>query len=1261
VSRPHPPAGSVRGNASASAAIEEPLRAALDEVAEAVVMIDADQRIVVFNHAACAMFGYEADEMLGEPLDVLLPADAAERHRRQVVEFAAGAVPRRSMSERRTLSGRRRDGSEFPVEITIARTRFGGRELFNAVIRDVSIQRREHASLTASLDRFRALVEHASDGVVICDAEGRVLWANPYAERFSGEPDGGLVGTAKVELIHPDDLRRIAPRLAEMLATPAASVRYETRMRRHDGRWVWTDVVATNLLDDPAIGGIVVNFCDISERKLADAQREGVAALGSRALTGCLFEPLARDAMRLIVELLDADAAAVLEQVDADAEMLAVRACAGWDESLLGRSMVAPVDPPNHRTLADGAVVVDDYRDVPSFPSKNLIDAAGIRSSLAATIRGRDRPWGLIGVISREPARFSTTDASFVQAVANVLAGAIERDHAADDAARQALRDPLTGLANRALLKDRIERGLAAVRRSRRSGIVVQIIDIDDFKRVNETYGHDVGDELIRQVAHRLRFTVREEDTVARFGGDEFVIVTVRDRRREDTLRFVERILTAIRQPFHVDGHVLRLSASVGIASSSPRSDTADALLRDADLAVHQAKANGRDQYVIFDKKVRAQLHQRREIERDLGVAIARDEFRVFYQPVVESTTGEIVGVEALVRWVHPERGLIPPLEFIPIAEDSGMIRAIGRYVIRAACEQVAHWQRELDRPHLDLSVNLSAHQLTDPDLLGYIRDVLSSSGIAPTTLSLEMTETSLVQNLGEASRTLGGLAELGVGILIDDFGTGYSSLAYLKHLPVHGLKIDRAFIRDISDDPNDRAIVASVIELARQLGIGAVVEGVENEEQLATVQSLGCTVVQGHFYAPALAPEEFESWLRKAPATNHRGTPGAPTPDRGSGVPAGAGDEPPPQDSVHDIGTAHVRRRGPAPPELLSKQAVGRFAALLWLCSAGITLASPLLPAPSSMNRVGILAVGGVAVLFGLVLLALPWNRWPRSASLWLAGLPAQALIGLHNSFGGSDPFRYGLFFMICYVWVGLAQPRWSSMKLLPFTAAAYTAPLVVTHRPEWAIASVLYALPLFALTSETTAWISDRLRASHEMLSAQAFRDPLTGAGNRSELYTRAERAFARAHRLRTAFGLLFIDLDGFKQINDDHGHEVGDRVLRETAARLRNALRAHDILVRIGGDEFAVLVDHANSTIELEQIAQRLLDAMRRPFPIGRMDVRVTASIGIACATSETQNLDDLLRESDRAMYRAKEAGGDAFRTSARATAAGALRYR
>ena len=429
----------------------------------------------------------------------------------------------------------------------------------------------------------------------------------------------------------------------------------------------------------------------------------------------------------------------------------------------------------------------------------------------------------------------------------------------------QAFHDTLTGLPNRALFADRLGQALAR-RERRRMEAAVLFLDIDRFKWVNDSLGHAVGDELLVAVADRLHSVVRPGDTVARFGGDEFVVLCEELHGPAEALAVADRLRHVLGAPFELQGREICLTASVGIAlASTSTHDTPDALLRDADAAMYRAKERGRDRVELFDDQMRSRAIARLETESTLRQAIDQGHLTVHYQPVVKLGNGRVTGVEALVRWKHPIRGLIPPSDFISVAEETGQIVALGAFVLTEACMQVARWNnRYPDRPPLNVSVNLSAHQVRSRNLRDLVAQALARSRLQPRLLCLEITETALVED-AEASRiALETLKDLGVTLAVDDFGTGYSSLIYLRRFPVRVLKIDRSFVVGLGTNAEDTAIVAGVVGLARELGMLSVAEGVETAAQAARLAELGCPLAQGYHWAKPLPARQMDRWLRE-------------------------------------------------------------------------------------------------------------------------------------------------------------------------------------------------------------------------------------------------------------------------------------------------------------------------------------------------------------------------------------------------------------
>jgi diguanylate cyclase (GGDEF)-like protein/PAS domain S-box-containing protein len=845
----------------------EGARVGIEALGDGVLLVDSSHDVVAINAAACRLFGYEPAEVVGRSLDMLLPLRAVGRHEQQVAGFGADRVAQGPMSSLRTVTGRRKGGGEFPAEITIGKSVTGGRQRFTAVVRDVSAERRIETDQLGRIEQLQAILERAGEGIVVTDELGTISYASPYIERLQCVESGGLVGRNVGAYVHPDDLAATIARFADAVAGSAPEMRFETRLRVRDGEWIWVEATMT-LPSSPLVGGFVTNFRDVTERRAEDARREAVAEFGLWALRSASLPQLMRRAADLTVAFLDADAGAVFERdPDSEGEVIG-RAWAGWSQDLVGTRAPAPAGSPMGRTLASGShFVVNEYDVEPWFPGKELIERAGLHSSLGAVITVGGARWGVLGVMSARPARFSAADIAFTQAVANVLGAALDREHIELLRAEEALHDSLTGLPNRLLITTMLEHALEGSDCAPGESAALVVVDIDNFKQVNDAFGHDVGDELLVEMARRLEAVIGPQDTLGRLGGDEFVIVTSERPGTADPLSLAVRVQDRMRQPFELGARDLHVTVSIGIAVAAHDRRTAGALLQDADVAKCEAKRSGRNCRVIFDRTSRAPVVARASLEHELHRAMARDEFALHYQPVVNSDTGELVGSEALLRWIHPERGVISPGEFIPALEDTGMIVPVGRWVIQRACEQVAEWRARYGRSDLSVSVNLSPVQLGDAGLVAAIRRTLVSTGIPASSLNVELTETMVVDDLEHALSAVESIAGLGINVLIDDFGTGYSSLSYLKRLPVSCIKIDRSFVTDVCTDPADQAIIGAVSQLARGLGLCSVAEGVETSEQLAMVRKLGCRLIQGFYYSGALAPSDFESRWFAVPA----------------------------------------------------------------------------------------------------------------------------------------------------------------------------------------------------------------------------------------------------------------------------------------------------------------------------------------------------------------------------------------------------------
>ncbi len=718
------------------------------------------------------------------------------------------------------------------------------------------------------------LLDEVDAAVTLSDVKGVVRYWSRGAQRLYGYTAEEAVGRRLADLMMVDEsdveLQRL--RRGALAGRPAAG---ELDVCDSRGRVFPVYVRVRGLPFDGASGGAgggtISVSVDISARREAEqaitrhaeGQRE-IASLGRLALGTESLEELFDHAVSAASRVLSAECAWLVERLS-DAPGFIMRSAVGWPGERRGEHIPGGVGSlAGYSVWSRGAIVVEDWHDEQRFPRSAKLLARGVRSSVAVLIGDPDAPFGVFAVHYRQPKAVPADCLPFLDAIVNVLADAIRARDAQETIRHQALHDELTDLPNRTLFLDRAGHALAASGRHHRPPAAF-LIDLDRFKLINDSFGHEAGDELLRQVAARLAGAIRPGDTLARLGGDEFAVLCEQLPSEVSAVHVADQLLAALEQPVVLDGEDHAVSASIGIALGTSGSSAVD-LLRDADSALYQAKTAGRARAELFDHEMHARVLGRVRTESALRAALADEEgLYVHYQPLVSLRSGEIVGAEALARWWHPEWGPVSPVEFIPVAEDSGLIHQLGALVMRRAVHESAAWQEHPD--FAGVAVNVSARQLVQPhEVAALVRDAIAAEGVAATFLTLEITESVLIEQLDATRSALTSLVDLGVGLSLDDFGTGYSSLSYLGGLPFDSVKIDSTLIRNIVDAPQATALAAAIVHMGHALDLRVIAEGVETLEQAALLQQLDCDAAQGTYFGQPMAPELLAALLKDQP-----------------------------------------------------------------------------------------------------------------------------------------------------------------------------------------------------------------------------------------------------------------------------------------------------------------------------------------------------------------------------------------------------------
>ena len=793
-------------------------RTLAESAPDAILTLDSVGTLLFANRSAEGVFGFPVAALIGQPVTFLIPDYRPHPARGE------NGSPQRFPTDGRHASGR-----TMPLELSFGEIVRDGKRLVTVFVRDLSERSLAEQALRESEERFRRAAMISSDLIHECDRENnRFTWFGDI-DRILGHDPGEFPRTFEAweKSIHPEDHARVVASVARHWESGEPFFE-EYRIVRKDGsllHWHHSGTMLRGANGRPSrcIGTIT----DISSRRqIEEALR--VSEKRYRAL----FERNLAGVYRSTIDgrILDCNESfARIFGYDSREEVLRQ---AAWDLYLRREDREAALAKLLERQSLTNYEICLRRKDGSSvwvLESEHLIDG----------------PDGSLSVI--EGTAIDIT----------------ERKRAEEQVKHLAFHDPLTNLPNRLLFNDRLTLAVAQAHRHAQR-LAVLFLDLDRFKVINDSLGHSVGDELLRQVAERIQEHVREGDTVARLGGDEFTLLVPGITAEEDAAKIARKICDAVHDPFWIDGRELFVTTSVGVSVYPSDGHDAETLVRNADSAMYRAKEQGRDNYQLYTPAMNAKAIERLSLESRLRQAVANDELELHFQPFIDLRTAEVLGAEALLRWRHPELGLIPPGEFIPIAELSGLIVPIGEWVLRTACAEARKWH-EKGFPAMTVSVNLSSRQFQQTDLGSQVTHALEETGLEPDKLDLEITESCAMQNAEHSINTLQGLKKQGVRISMDDFGTGYSSLNYLKRFPIDRIKLDQSFVRDLPADKDDAAIAMAVIAMGRSLELVVIAEGVETEEQLNFLSNHDCDQLQGFLLSRPLPPEAFDKFLAQS------------------------------------------------------------------------------------------------------------------------------------------------------------------------------------------------------------------------------------------------------------------------------------------------------------------------------------------------------------------------------------------------------------
>lgn len=805
---------------------EQHLLAVANSVQDAIVSADNRGNIIFWNEGARKMFGYEKEEVLGKPLSMIMPEKYRIAHQDGMQRYLQSGE-KRVIGQVVEVHGLRKDGSEFPVEFTLGVWDTDNGKYFTGTLRDIT----ERVQSENILRRSQSALDATLDGVFMFSTETlKFFYVNEGAVKQVGYSREDLLQMTPVDIKPQFTEETFRKTIAQMIAGEKDTLFFTTIHRHKDGTDIPVEIILQNVLSKDGENMFVAMARDITEREQAEkALRESENKL--RIILDSMSEGLLQVDQNEKVEYVN----------DRFCQMLGYKR-----HEIVGKSTFE---------------FLYDEEDIKTVYNTRIAHRKGVSwyYELKLKKKSGNPLYVIVGGAQL------TNDEGKVTGTMGVFTDISARKRAEDQLLYNAFHDGLTGLANRTLFMDHLRLTIERNRRRQTNKFAVLFLDLDRFKIVNDSLGHAAGDELLKQIARRLELSTRTGDLTARLGGDEFVILLNELADVGESVIVAERVLEELKPAFNLGGHKIFISASIGIALSSAGYMRSEDMLRDADIAMYRAKANGKAQYQIFDQQMHEQAAIRLTLETEMRYALENKEFEVHYQPIIDLGNETLKGFESLVRWRHPERGLILPLEFIPTAEENGLILPLGAWILHESCRQMTYWKMQNPAlAHLTMSINLSTKQFSQADLADRIITTLEETGLDPACLRLEITESELMENQEAAKKMMNRLHELGVGWSLDDFGTGYSSLSYLHYLPVNFLKIDRSFIGQMTESKEKYEIVRTIIKLAESLNMKVIAEGIENIEQLEELKKLGCKFGQGYYFCKPMMAEDVEKIILK-------------------------------------------------------------------------------------------------------------------------------------------------------------------------------------------------------------------------------------------------------------------------------------------------------------------------------------------------------------------------------------------------------------